>query len=69
MAAGNVAGFVGDDAFQLLRRVGRNQQASMQVDALSVRDKGVQARIIDDVQADILRLQTSNIENRIGPLA
>ena len=40
----------------------------MEVDILAVRDERVQARVIDDVEADIRRCEASDLEDRIGPL-
>ena len=69
VAAGDVTRLVRDDALDLARRFRSDQQASVQVDILAIRDEGVEAGIIDDVKPDILRIEAGDFKDRIGPFA
>ena len=69
VAAGDMAGFVADHAFDLGGVFGLDDQPGMQVDALSVGDEGVQRRIIDDVDFDVSGHEAGDFEDGVCPFA
>ena len=69
VAAGDMAGFVADDAFDLRGIFGLDNQPGMQVDALAVRHERIKRRIIDDVEFDISRHEAGDFEDRVCPFA
>ncbi len=54
MAAGDVAKLVSDDTLQLIDIVGRGQKPAVDIDDLSLRDEGVDFRIVDQHDPDAL---------------
>ena len=69
VATGDVAGLVRDHALDLVRRVGSDNEAGMDMDVLAVRHEGVQAGIIDDVEADITGVEARDGQDLVSPLA
>ena len=66
MATGGMAGFVGDDADQLVRIGGFGDQARINADQLAVHGDGVQFLIADEQDGDILRVQACSDKDGVG---
>ena len=64
MAAGDVAGFVGDDADDLQRIVRLFQHAGIDEDILAAGDEGVQLRAVDQDDVDIVGVQAGGDPDR-----
>ena len=63
MAAGNVTGFVGDNADDLLGALGLRQQAGIDKQPLSAGDEGIKGVVIDQVNLDRRRIKVGGEEN------
>jgi hypothetical protein len=66
VAAGDVAGFVGDDADHLVGGLGLGQQAGVDEDLHPVGDEGVDALVVDDVDLHRRGIEAGGGEDRIG---
>jgi hypothetical protein len=69
VATSDVAGLVRQHALDLSGCVGRDDQAGMNMDVLTIRHKRVERRVVDHVEADVFRIESRDIEDRISPLA
>ena len=65
VAAFDMAGLVGDDADQLSRCVGLQNEAGVQVDILSACNEGVERWIIQDEKLHIFRTKICRFQNRV----
>ena len=54
MAVGQVAGFVGEHADDLVRRLGVEQRAGIDEDVAAVHHEGVEAAVVDDDDLDVV---------------
>ena len=66
MAALDMAQLMGDDALQLVHIVRLRDQAAMHPDILAARDEGVDFRIIDDEDLDIVGRHAGRLDQRRG---
>jgi hypothetical protein len=64
MTAGDMAGFVGDDADDLERIVRLLQRAGVNEDILPAGDEGVELRAVDQNDMDVVRFQPGGDPNR-----
>ena len=64
MAAGDMAGLMGDHADDLAGMFSLHQQAGVDEQPLPAGDKGIQARILDDMDTDVGRFQPRGLEQR-----
>ena len=69
MAAGNVAGLVGEHADHLVRRLRLHQRAGIDEDAPAVGDEGVEGAAVDDHDLDVLLRQPGRLQERLGVVA
>ena len=69
MAASDVAGFVRDDALELVRRIERHDHARVHEDVLTAGHERVQRRVVDDVHLHGLRIEAAGFEDRVAVLA
>ncbi len=63
MTAGDMAGFVGDHADQLIGRLDPEQEAGEQEDPLAAGDEGIQLVVVDQVDPDRARVQPGGPEH------
>ena len=68
VAAGDVAGFVGDDADQLAGVLDLHQQPGIEEQLLATGDEGVYLRVLDDVDLDRRRIEAGDLEHWRGEL-
>ncbi len=66
MAAGDVAGFVREHADQFVRILSRENEAGVEEDILPARDEGVKRGIIENVNVDVVGIETGRREDRIA---
>ena len=66
MAAGDVPGLVRDHADQLVRRFRSQNQPGVHEDRLATGDEGVELIVLDQVDADIVRLEPGGAKDRGG---
>ncbi len=69
VAAGDVAGLVGQHADHLVRRLGVHQRAGIDEDALGVDDEGVERAIVDDGDLDVLLGEAGGAQDRLRVVA
>lgn len=66
MTAGDMSGLMGEDADHLIGRLGARQAPGMHEDVVPVDDKGVEAQIVDEVNADALRADAGRVQDGLG---
>ncbi len=66
MAAGNMAGFVGQDADNFVRRIRIHDRAGIDENMAPIHHESVECTTIDDDNADVLFRQTGDAQNRLG---
>ena len=64
MAAMNVPGLVGDDANQLVRRLGLGDRAGIDEHVLSTDDERVERSVVNQVNLDIVARYVRRLEDR-----
>ena len=69
MAAGDVAGLVGEHADHLVRRIRLHDRAGIDEDAPAVGDEGVEGAAVDDHDLDVLLRQPGRLQERLGVFA
>ena len=65
MSAGDVPGFVGEHADDLIRRLRLHQRAAVDEDAVAVGDEGVERTVVDDDDLNILLRETGRAQDRL----
>ena len=65
MAAGDVAGFVREHADNLVGIFSRQDEAGVDEDVLTAGDERVHARIVDDVNFYVVRIEARGFEQRV----
>ena len=65
MATGEMAGFMGEDADDLVRCIGLAQRAVVDENPAAVGDERVEGRIVDDDDLDILLLKARGPQDRL----
>ena len=68
MAAGDMAGLVGDDADELIGRLAAQDRAAVHEQVLAAGDEGVEGRVVDDVDMNRGRIEAGRGEDwrRVG---
>ncbi len=69
MAAGDMAGLVGQHADDLVRRLRLHQRAGIDEDAPPVHHEGVEGALVDDDDLDVLLRQSGGAQDRLGIVA
>ena len=69
VAAGEVAGLVGDDADEFARRLALHDDAGVDEDVAAVGDEGVEGAVVDDLDLDAGLLEAGGPEDRAGVVA
>ena len=69
MAAGDMAGLVGEHADDLVRRLGVHQRAGVHEDAAAVHDEGVERLVVDQRDLDVLLRETCGVQDRLRVVA
>ena len=66
MAAGDVAGLVGEHADHFVGRLGLRQKPGMDEDALAAGDERVDARIVDQIDVHRAGIEPGRLEDRLA---
>ena len=66
MTAGDMAGFMGHDPDDLVRAGRTQDRACVHEQILSAGDEGIERRVVDDVDANRLRIEAGCLEDRGG---
>jgi len=69
MTAGQMAGFVRQHPDDLVRRLRLHQGAVIDEDTVTVGDEGVEYRLVDNGDLDILFLKARSAQDRLGVVA
>ena len=64
VAAGDMAGLVGQHADDLVRRLRIHERAGIDEDALGIDHEGVEAAVVDDDDADVALAEAGDAQNR-----